>query len=84
MRKSRREVTRKIGGQRLIAWISDKPGNVVQSFSSNRARRKWHFAAIQDTLKNVKASIKQQRTERGMEAKFSKLPSEDLPKGSGL
>src|SRR5215813_12384697 len=33
------------------------------------------------TLKNEKASIKQQRIERGMEAKFSKLPSRDLPKG---
>src|SRR5213596_4190380 len=32
------------------------------------------------TLKNEKASIKQQRIERGMEAKFSKLPSKDLPK----
>jgi hypothetical protein len=36
------------------------------------------------TLKNEKASIKQQRTERGMEAKFGKLPSKDLPKGSPL
>src|SRR6266705_4188141 len=36
------------------------------------------------TLKNEKASIKQQRVERGMEAKFGKLPSKDLPKGSGL
>jgi hypothetical protein len=36
------------------------------------------------TLKNEKASIKQQRIERGMEAKFSKLPNKDLPKGSGL
>jgi hypothetical protein len=36
------------------------------------------------TLKNKKASIKQQRTERGMEARFSKLPSKDLPKGSAL
>src|SRR6266536_5355494 len=36
------------------------------------------------TLKNEKASIKQQRIERGMEAKFSKLPSKDLPKGSSL
>jgi len=35
------------------------------------------------TLKNEKASIKQQRIERGMEAKFSKLRSKDLPKGSG-
>src|SRR6266446_1333294 len=35
------------------------------------------------TLKNEKASIKQQRVERGMEAKFSKLPSKDLPKASG-
>ncbi len=32
------------------------------------------------TLKNEKASIKQQRIERGMEAKFSKLPNKDLPK----
>src|SRR6266446_10899643 len=32
------------------------------------------------TLKDQKASIKQQRIERGMEAKFSKLPSKDLPK----
>jgi hypothetical protein len=31
-------------------------------------------------LQNEKASIKQQRIERGMEAKFSKLPSKDLPK----
>lgn len=36
------------------------------------------------TLKNEKASIKQQRIERGMEAKFGKLPSKDLPKGSAL
>jgi hypothetical protein len=35
------------------------------------------------TLKEQKASIKQQRIERGMEAKFSKLPSKELPKGSG-
>ena len=35
------------------------------------------------TLKDQKASIKQQRIERGMEAKFSKLPSKELPKGSG-
>jgi len=36
------------------------------------------------TLKNEKASIKQQRAERGMEAKFGKLPNKDLPKGTGL
>jgi len=36
------------------------------------------------TLKNEKASIKQQRIEHGMETKFGKLPSKDLPKGSGL
>src|SRR5947208_12026129 len=36
------------------------------------------------TLKNEKASIKQQRIERGMETKFGKLTSKDLPKGSGL
>jgi hypothetical protein len=36
------------------------------------------------TLKNEKASIKQQRIEHGMEAKFSKLPSKDLPEGSVL
>jgi hypothetical protein len=36
------------------------------------------------TLKNEKASIKQQRIEHGMEAKFGKLPSKELPKGSGL
>jgi hypothetical protein len=36
------------------------------------------------TLKNEKTSIKQQRTERGMDAKFGKLPSKDLPKGSEL
>jgi hypothetical protein len=41
------------------------------------------MAKLLVTLKNEKASIKQQRTERGMEAKFSKLPSKDLPKGSG-
>ena len=35
------------------------------------------------TLKNEKAGIKQQRVERGMEAKFGKLPSKDLPKASG-
>src|SRR6266700_8251404 len=33
------------------------------------------------TLKDQKASIKQQRIERGMEAKFSKLPNKELPKG---
>jgi hypothetical protein len=32
------------------------------------------------TLKNEKASIKKQRVERGLEAKFGKLPSKDLPK----
>jgi len=36
------------------------------------------------TLKNEKTDIKQQRVERGMEAKFGKLPSKDLPKGVGL
>jgi hypothetical protein len=36
------------------------------------------------TLKNEKTSIKQQRIERGMESKFGKLPSKDLPKGSVL
>jgi hypothetical protein len=36
------------------------------------------------TLKNEKASIKQQRIEHGMEAKFSKLPSKDVAKASGL
>jgi hypothetical protein len=36
------------------------------------------------TLKNEKASIKQQRIEHGMEAKFSKLSSKDLPRESGL
>ena len=36
------------------------------------------------TLKNEKTSIKQQRTERGMEAKFGKLPSKNLPKALGL
>ena len=35
------------------------------------------------TLKNEKASIRQQRIERGMEAKFSNLPSKELPKGLG-
>jgi len=35
------------------------------------------------TLKNEKASIKQQRIEHGMEAKFSKLPSKDLSRASG-
>jgi hypothetical protein len=34
------------------------------------------------TLKEQKASIKQQRIEHGMEAKFSKLPSKELLKGS--
>jgi hypothetical protein len=29
-------------------------------------------------------NVKQQRIERGMEAKFSKLPNKDLPKGLGL
>jgi hypothetical protein len=36
------------------------------------------------TLKNEKASIKQQRIERGMDAKFGKLTSKELPKGSSL
>jgi hypothetical protein len=36
------------------------------------------------TLKNEKESIKQQKIEHDMEAKFSKLPSKDLPKGVGL
>src|SRR5215467_11739258 len=36
------------------------------------------------TLKNEKASIKQQRIEHGMEAKFGKLPNKDLPEVSGL
>ena len=34
------------------------------------------------TLKNEKASIKHQRIEQGMEAKFGMLPSKELPKGS--
>jgi hypothetical protein len=36
------------------------------------------------TLKNEKASIKQQRIEHGMEAKFGRLTSKELPKGLGL
>ena len=36
------------------------------------------------TLKNEKTSIKQQRIEHGLEAKFGNLRSKDLPKGSGL
>jgi hypothetical protein len=36
------------------------------------------------TLKNEKVSIKQQRIEHGMEAKFSKLPSKDLPQRAEL
>jgi hypothetical protein len=36
------------------------------------------------TLKNEKASIKQQRIAHGMEGKFGKLTSKDLPKGFGL
>jgi hypothetical protein len=36
------------------------------------------------TLKNERASIKQKRIEHGMEAKFGKLLSKDLPKGLGL
>ena len=36
------------------------------------------------TLKNDKASIRQQRIERGMEGKFGKLPNKDLPNGSRL
>ena len=35
-----------------------------------------------ETLKEQKVSIKQQRIEHGMEAKFSKLPSKTLPKQS--
>jgi hypothetical protein len=42
------------------------------------------LAKLLMTLKNEKANIKQQRLEHGMEAKFSKLPSKDLPKGSAL
>jgi hypothetical protein len=38
------------------------------------------MAELLTTLKEQKASIQQQRIERGMEAKFSKLPSKDLPK----
>ena len=33
------------------------------------------------TLRDQKASIKQQRIERGMETKFLKLPNKELPKG---
>jgi hypothetical protein len=36
------------------------------------------------TLKNEKPSIKQQRIEHGMDAKFGKLTSKELPKGLGL
>jgi hypothetical protein len=37
-----------------------------------------------EMLKNEKASIKQQRVTRGLEAKFGKLTSKKLPRGSGL
>ena len=37
-----------------------------------------------EMLKNEKASIKQQRVARGLEAKFGKLTSKKLPRGSGL
>ena len=36
------------------------------------------------TLRNEKTSIKRQRVEHGMEARFSKLPSKDLPEGRPL
>jgi hypothetical protein len=36
------------------------------------------------TLQNEKAGIKQQRIEHGMDSKFGKLTSKDLPKGPGL
>jgi len=36
------------------------------------------------TLRNEKTSIKQQRIEHGMDAKFGKLPSKELPKGPRL
>jgi hypothetical protein len=42
------------------------------------------MAGLLTALKEKKASIKQQRIENGTEAKFSKLPSKDLPKGSPL
>jgi hypothetical protein len=58
-----------------------------------KPKSEWHAAnkALNEglttlliTLKNEKASIKQQRIERGMESKFGRLPSKDLPKGFGL
>lgn len=42
------------------------------------------LAKLATTLKNEKASIQQQRTEHGMQTKFEKLPSKDLPKATSL
>ena len=64
----------------------------VAAFDSKQNAPRRRYALIVElevtklllTLKNEKASIKQQRIEHGMEAKFSKLLSKDLPKGSGL
>jgi hypothetical protein len=41
------------------------------------------LAKLLTMLKEQKTTIKQQRVERGMEAKFSKLANKELPRGSG-
>ena len=55
-----------------------------------KPRSEWHagneglnegLTKLVVTLKNEKASIRQQRIERGMEAKFSKLPNKAMLKG---
>ena len=63
------------------------PGVIFKPKSEWETRNKGlneGLTKLLTTLKNEKATIKQQRIERGMEAKFSKLPSKDLPQGSGL
>jgi len=49
--------------------------------SGNKALNEG-LTGLLTTLKEQKASIKQQRVERGMEAKFSKLTNKDLPQTS--
>ena len=63
---------------KLPKWFKPKPEWDAGNKGLNNGLTK-----LLTTLKNEKASIKQQRIEHGIEAKFSKLPSRDLPNGSG-
>ncbi|MGE5209539.1 MAG: hypothetical protein ACM3KL_09435 [Alphaproteobacteria bacterium] len=62
---------------RIYPRVTFKPKS---EWDAGNKRLNEGMTELLTTLKNEKGSIKQQRIQRGMEAKFGKLPSKDLPK----